>query len=584
VRFPRTSGLLVSAIFCACGSHGAREGSSPDAGIDANGSAREAPWTGLELDLTPDPVKHELRVVLHLTGDAVAGVRELSLSRGWAGARAIDCVGPLEVRDALGELPLGPARDEGEDRRFSLGRAASGGELWVRYWARADTGRSRFGLHVEADRMSGVGHTFLALPRLATPVPVELRVHLEALPKGTAAASSFGVGRELRTRASSEELAHALYVAGPLVVEEARAEAGTEARALGSRLAVLGAPVFDSRAAYYWTTAAFGQIAGYFGEESAAREPFQILLVPTRGLGGDHDGAYLHHSFGLWFDAARAFDAGLKSVVAHELTHRFVGGGVHLEDAQGREVTWFSEGFTVHLARRLLVESGLVTPRDVLADLERTTGDEPDTGAARACAEEERGRSQAEYRQGARYAAVVDAALRERSKGERGLPDLVRELLQRAKREKRAAFPVAVWRELVVRELGERAGEELDQKVLGGAPITLPDGVFGPCFAKAWTEARVFELGFDRAGIDGSMGMVRGLVRGSAAEKAGLRDGMLIVAARVPDARPIPADDAAVPEVELTLAGAGRGKTVRYRPIGKRRVERWDARPCSLRR
>lgn len=572
---------MVAVILSACGSHGGGESSSPDGGSRANAPGIEASWTGLSLELEPDPAQGELGVEISLTGVAAATVSQLSVARAWAGTHGVDAVRSFEIRDGEGAVPVSPGEDDAEDRRFTLRRRAVGETLRLRYRARADLSPSRFGLHLGGDRLSGVGHAFLLLPRIDAPLPVRVRWKLGRLAAGAGAASSFGAGEEVLTQASSEELAHAVYLAGPLRVEAPRAMAEGDAGppVASSQLAVLGAPVFDTRAAFYWSTTAFAEVTRFLGAPEAAPSPFWFLLVPTPALGGDHDGAYLHRSFGLWFDAARSFDAGLKSVVAHELTHRFVGGGVRLLDAQGREAIWFSEGFTVHLARRMLLESGMVSPRDLLGDLRRTTGEGAEGGEA-ACAEERRGRAE-EYRQGARYAATVDAALQKKSAGKRGLPDLVRALLDRAKREGTEAFPVADWRALVVSELGAQAGADFDHQVLGGAPIALTDGIFGPCFARVEREEAVFELGFDRAGLEGSVGMVRGLVPGSAAEKAGLREGALVTSARVPEAMPIPPGGKGVPEVELTL---GKGKRVRYRPIGARRVGTWELRACSARR
>ncbi len=379
MRFPRAGILLIAAILSACGSHGRSEGSSPDGGALAIATTAETAWTGLTLELRPDPAHGEVEVAVSLHGSAASVVTELAVARGWAGTHGVDAIGAVELRDAEGALPLGPAQDDSEDRRFLLGRRARGGELHLRYRARSDLGPSRFGLHLAPDRLSGVGHAFLLLPQIEAPLPARVRWRLDRLPAGAGAVCSFGPGTEVVTHAGSEELAHAVYLAGPLHVEEPRApEPDAGAASPAGRLAVLGAPVFDTRAAFYWSTTAFTELGRFFGEAEGPRDPFWFLLVPTPALAGDHDGAYLHRSFGLWFDAARTFDAGLKSVVAHELTHRFLGGGVRLVDAQGREAVWFSEGFTVHLARRMLLESGMVSPRDLLGDLRRTTHDAGD--------------------------------------------------------------------------------------------------------------------------------------------------------------------------------------------------------------
>ncbi len=207
----------------------------------------------------------------------------------------------------------------------------------------------------------------------------------------------------------------------------------------GPRLVVLGTPAFDTRAAFYWSVTALTTLARFFDRPAAAdtapppAAPFSFLLIAEPGLGGAHDGAALTDSFALWFDQGRAFDAGLKSVVAHELTHRYLGGALRLEDSSGNEAVWFSEGFTVHLARRWLLESGMVTPRDALGDLRRTMDDTPSSDRVGACATSSSGRSQEEYRRGARYAAFTDAAIQKASSGHRGIDDLVRELLARAR-------------------------------------------------------------------------------------------------------------------------------------------------------
>jgi hypothetical protein len=575
-------------------------GSRRPAGINADAGAAEPAWQGLTIDLTPDPAASEVAVALRLSGDAAARVTSLDVARIWADARGASAILRVDARDGDGDLPLRDGPDDGPDRTYLPARAPKGGELAVRYRVRANGDTSRFGLHLSRDRLSGVGHAFLLLPRVDTAIPVRIRWHLEALAPGASAASSFGVGLAQTTRATSEDLGQAAYFAGPTHVEEPLPslpspsplidDAGAApSPGVAARLVVLGAPTFDTRAAFYWSVTALGTLDRFFKNTAISAEkpadPFSFLLVAAPGLGGDHDGAALTGSFALWFDQGRAFDAGLKSVVAHELTHRYVGGAVRLTDESGREAVWFSEGLTVHLARRWLLESGLVTPRDVLGDLRRTMDDDkasPERAAA--CALSSGGRSQEEYRRGARYAAVTDAAIQKASSGRRGIDDLVRELVARGRSAQRGDLPVAAWRDAVVRELGDGGGATFDRVIVRGEPFEVPDSAFGPCFHRVSREEDVLEIGFDRRSLLRTPSVVTGVVRGSAAEKAGLRDGALVLTARLPEEGAASTKDGKKAEIVLTIAGRGGGKKVRYRPWTKRRVVVWEAQECEKRR
>ena len=569
-------------------------GSRATATVDAG--AAEAAWPGLTIDLTPDPAASEVAVVLRLSGESAAKVTVLEVARLWADTRGASALLRVDARDGDGDLALRNGPEDGPDRTFLPARAPRGGELSVRYRVHANGDTSRFGLHLSGERVSGVGHAFLLLPRIEAAIPVRIRWHLDALPAGASAASSFGVGLVETTVATSEELGQAAYLAGVTHVEEplpslpspVSDDAGAPIPGVASRLVVLGVPSFDTRAAFYWSVTALTTLDRFFENTAIppgkAAYPFSFLLVAAPGLGADHDGAALTGSFALWFDQGRAFDAGLKSVVAHELTHRYVGGAVRLVDESGKEAVWFSEGFTVHLARRWLLESGMVTPRDVLGDLRRTMDDRASNERSAACATSATGRSQEEYRRGARYAALTDVAIQKASSGRRGIDDLVRELVVRGRAERRGDLPLAAWRDAVQRELGDSGGASFDRIILRGEPIEVPDRAFGPCFHRVARDEEVLDLGFDRRSLSTTPAVVSGVRAGSAAARAGLRDGALVLAAQVPGEGDPPKKNGKKAEVVLTLAGKGGGKKLRYRPWSKRRVVVWEAQECTKRR
>jgi hypothetical protein len=536
------------------------------AACHGGGAPAEPPFAGLALDLTPDPARGAIGVEVRLPADRAAAVRELAVARSWADTRGYDAVDDLAARDADGPLPVkARPESEGPDVIFDLARPPRG-ELSFRYRTRG--GRSRFDAHVTPDRASAVGHAFLLLPRLDGAFPARIRFHVGALGRGAEAASSFGFGAEVTTTATTEDLAHAAYVAGRLWIEEPAKDA--PAAEAGKRLVIVGDPPFDGRTAWrscMSTLAAVDRLFGAPAEASSAR--FTFLLVPEPGLGKAHDGAYLTRSLGLWFDPRRGLDPGIQLTIAHELTHRWLGGAVRLVETDGRDATWFSEGFTVHFARRVALDAGLLKPADVLVDIRRTLG-EPPPG------EEQMPR---EYRRGAQWAALLDAALRRASGGARSLDDAARELVQRARSEQKVRLPVSALREILARDLGPQGGADFDRLLdHPDTPVDLPDGAFGPCFRRAARDTTVFELGFE--GLRGTGGRVHAVVKGSAAERAGLREGMVVQWSKVPR------DEDALrgAEVELLLGEGRHGKRVKYRPLGKKAVVIWDVAPCPAAR
>ena len=552
-RFPHV--LALALALAACGDRAAPV---------------DPPFPGLALDLTPEPARGDLTVEMRLSADRASAVTELAAARTWADTRGADSIGDPRARDDDGEIQLSLRPDDGgPDRVVSLGRAPRG-DLLVRY--RARPGASRFAVHVTADRMSGVGHAFLLLPRFSDAVPARVRFHLGKLERGAEAASSFGFGAEVVTTATSEELAHAAYVAGKLWLETPARDA--PALETQKSLVVLGAPPMDTRTAYTFSMAALGAVDRLFlgepREPIAAPEPFSVLLVAEPGLGRAHDGAYLTRSLGLWFDAGRGLDPALQLVIAHELVHRFLGGTVRLVEPDGRDAAWFTEGFTVHFARRVLLEGGFVRPADLLVDVRRTLGD-PVPGEDRA---------PPDYRRGAVWAAYFDAAVRHASGGLRPLDEVARALVTRARVEGRARLPVSALREALEHELGPAGAADFDAlEARPDAPVDLPEGAFGPCFKRLGRETTTFELGFDRRSLRGNPAMLQGLVEGSAAERAGVREGALVLSSKVPEPEAALRRGA---EVELLLAHGRAGKRVRYRPVVKKQTATWEVAPCRV--
>jgi predicted metalloprotease with PDZ domain len=566
--------LALLALLPAC-RDGSSASASSDAGpLDLEPLPPERP--GLTLRLTPHPDRDVVDVEVHVSGEHAAQIQELAVARSWAGVDAMTRVRDLRVRDVRGEIPTVSGPESGPDRVLTLTRAPEGGHLAVRYaTASAPPSAARFALHTDRERFSGVGHAFLLLPRLAAAktekeakIPAHIQIRPGALAPGSSGASSFGPGDDVETTVSPAELAHAVYLAGRIRVLD---------RAPDARLVVSGRPAFDSASALRSISRADSALRAVFGEPPEPVAPagpdiFSFVLVAEPGLGKSHDGALLARSFALWLADDRPFDAPLAIAAAHELGHRWLGTAVRLEDERGEEALWFSEGFTVHYARKALFAEGLLSATEFAEDLERTLarGGESAPGHVR---------SRREYQRGALYAASLDAAIQKESDGSRSLDDLVRELIRKASAEQKPAQPTAALRELVVRELGAARGEEFDWvMVKGHGEIRVDEDAFGPCFFRARTRRKVYDLGFDPGSLRGQPAIVRNLAPGSAAARAGLREGAIILSSKVPPP-PAEGDGAKPAPVELTIVVRKKSRLVKYVPLREREEIRWATAP-----
>jgi C-terminal processing protease CtpA/Prc len=131
-------------------------------------------------------------------------------------------------------------------------------------------------------------------------------------------------------------------------------------------------------------------------------------------------------------------------------------------------------------------------------------------------------------------------------------------------RQHQPSLDEAAWVDLVTKELGEKGKTEF-QAMLSGA-IMLPEaGGFGPCFSRTTKMLRRYQLGFEPKVLVEPKRIVRGLIPGSAAERAGIRDGDEIT-------RPVPQDALQGQQdgvLTLNLLRDGRPLEISYVPRGE---------------
>jgi len=563
--------LLVLGAGCG-NSRAAEQHSAP--GAVAN-LAPKAPGLSFALTLAADA--RTMDVEIRVTGPQVAEVRALRATRAWAGTHALAGVQNLEVRDTLGAISVGPPAEEDAFSVLPLSRAPSGDELALRYRARTGAEASRFALHRGSAGVSGVGHSFVVRPALAATLPLALRFRTEGESAG------FVTSLDGRTAATVEDLAEAVFVAGAV---------RTEALPSGDRAAVAFGSGIEGRAAIELAASTRAKAASTFGLAESERRPLSLFVIGERGIGKEHDGAALGGALALWLDAGRTLDDGAKILIAHEALHGVFGGAIRVA-ADGREASWFSEGFATHYARRMLFDQGQIDAAAFLADVargndERSDGasaearDERSDGASAEARDERSDGASAEardddYARGAGYAAQLDVAVRARSRGKRTLDDVVRGLAGLAMKTPGAPIAVSAFRAAVAAEVGEAKELALWDGLVAKTPPELPEQAFGPCFRRVSESRSVFQLGFDPASLRSRFPIIRGTIEGSAAARAGVRDGAMVLKSNVR------ADEEIAPAftVELLLTDPKGKKRVRYKPSQTLKTSVFQPQPCK---
>jgi predicted metalloprotease with PDZ domain len=378
-----------------------------------------------------------------------------------------------------------------------------------------------------------VGHLALFVPEhLEGGAERDVRLRWRGFEEaGWKVACSFGLPRDGRVEARSSlwSLQSALYMAGDLRLHELRplgrpaviALTGDRWRFREDDLVILTGVILETERRFF---------------DDPGSDFYLVGLIPAGPeLGPDSSslgGTGLTQSFSMIMNPNAGLDDGGLSVaglVTHEYFHEWNGQVIRRVDPE-QLVYWFSEGFTNFYTRRLMLRAGLSEPEDYVASLNRAldtyfTSPVRNAPNARILADfwEDRHVKDLPYQRGDVAAMLVDHAIRAKSGGERSLDDLMRELVREARVDDQR-----VDTELLLAKFASHGGDELAATLRGvlvdGETAAIPPDLFAPCLTMETVTVRPFELGFD---FDRSSagGRVVGVVEGSAAHAAGLRDG-----------------------------------------------------------
>ncbi len=415
---------------------------------------------------------------------------------------------------------------------------------------------------VTADYFHGIGHTLLLTPLPGRGLPATYEVLLRwDVPRDWTALCSWAVGRAVGDRLRPDDLRHSAYVAGRLHTRDRNVPGvGPLTVAVPARLAFPTADFVELAAGLIRDQCRFMQ--------ESAFPPFTVLVVPVeeplpRGT-TSLSGTGLYQSLVLFVPPETRLGDSLEHLFAHELLHYWNGGVLAAEEPDAL-VYWFIEGFTDYFALRILFESGRWNAATYAKWLNRHLRAYHTNPARNATNAEIQARfwqdrdtvGEVPYQRGLLLGLRWQAVARQRGI-EDGVGRLFRHLLAKARAGDfrlnndriRAAGQTV---------LGEWFTAEFDRYVVAAETVQVPPDALAPALTGAVRKVYEFQLGFDREASLATQRVI-GLVGGSAAAKAGLREGDALVGWDI--------HGEADKEIRLQVRRGDKLHTIRYFPRG----------------
>ncbi len=521
-------------------------------------AARGQEPESLHYRLRPDPQAGVLHVELvwQTRGRTLSALR---VARSW---------GP--IRDVPAML---------HDLRFSGATARRDGSLWKLRHRKGATIRCRYTVdpgHRAFDRAElahapitsrdlfcGMGPAFLMTPHPGGVAPQRYEVILRwILPEGWTAACSWGVGRHVGATLRAEDLRRSVYLAGRMVTRTHQRDGRRVSVAVAGRFA------FSPEALLDRATTIIDAECAFVGETDFPDYVITLVAVgPPAGSGPTRlTGNGLYNSFAMFLAPESELTDAVDHLFAHELFHYWLGERVRPAEPT-RLVSWFIEGLTDYYALRILHDSGLWTAATYAKWINRHIREYHANPAIHATPDEIERQfwtrrdtvGEVAYQRGLLLGIRWHAAARAAGVGG-GIDRLLHRLLTQARVNPQLRVSNPLLRSMGVDLFGPWFGREFDRFVLRGETIHLPADALLPALRGESKTVYAFDPGFD---VSASLRQrrVTGLTPGSAAARAGLKDGDILLGWSITGDPDKP--------VRLTIRREGRVRMIEYLPRGR---------------
>lgn len=463
------------------------------------------------------------------------------------------------VHDAKGRaLPV-----HAPEPRIRVVRHAPGETLRASYRLLGDEAAGGSAPLIRPDFVQVLGYSLAVPAHLRPHERQRFRARWRGLKQaGWHAASSFGLGERAQCKGSLQDFRHSLWVAGRLRLLSARV------RRASVHVAVAGQDWgFTDLELQRLLLTLVTETRGVMRDWD--HPPLLVAVAPWGEKKGGHSitqGSGFVNAFSLLLTPGatlkpRQRSAHLLRFLAHEMFHQWTGRRVR-EGEPERAGEWFFEGFTDFYARRMLRRTGLIDAPAAMADLNYVLARywlNPfrNVKGVEAVYGREQDLEHLSYQRGDIVALLLDAEIRRASAGRKSLDDVMRAVLLEARRTS-SAFDTERLLRIFTGYTSPAFVETLRRIVVDGETPALGAPQVGPCLEVGEQRLGRFEMGFDFEASSRS-GVVGGVVPGSAAHAAGLRDGQKLLGWS------FGGRDPATP-VELRVDGGEGSRRVSYLP------------------
>lgn len=411
--------------------------------------------------------------------------------------------------------------------------------------------------HVETAYIEVNARNAFVLPDIGDSQPVQCTFEWK-LPPGWTLATSFGTAPRQKFQGDWDKMRNAVFVAGDFRLLQSRLGKGQLV------LAIRGAWKHEPE-----ITAQIQKIIPIVREFWRDDDfPYYLVTIVPMEHSGSGGGGFTN-AVSLHFSTEARADRGLLELMAHEVFHSWNPYRVGRLSGPAEAIYWFTEGFTTYYAGLLLHRAGAITQTEYLDSVNRIIRDYALSPAKAAStnqliewARKGEPKNGISYERGALAALWLDTAIRRRSAGRASLDSVMLDLFHEVRSSKRSVPRLDTDRVLqtVSRYLPPEEVKRIRDTVESGALLDPPADAFLPFAKQTKREMFSFELGMDRTALV-ERHVVEQLAAGSAAERAGLREGDRI------NAMSIYWNDTSKP-VKLGIRRGGASLRIEYFPTG----------------
>ncbi|PLR21825.1 hypothetical protein SGCZBJ_19810 [Caulobacter zeae] len=300
---------------------------------------------------------------------------------------------------------------------------------------------------------------------------------------------------------------------------------------------------------------------GFFGD--AQQTPYLVTAQSLKTENGStFSGTGKHQAFAMAVTPNLSLDE-VRVLLAHEIFHTW--NPSRLGKPVGPPGYWYSEGFTDFYAHRLMAREGQITPQAFVAAWNETLRAYGTSPAIAMPGEEAAAKfwtdpnaDQLAYQRGALLAAIWDQRLRAAGASLDAVLDA-----QMALHERQPDLTIAKALLEAAKSQGLEVRADIEAHIDQGRPIRLPTDAFLPCATVTDVTTPVFDRGFEPKVDDKGTMTVADLREDSAAYRAGLRNGAVIVQRRKGGG-----GDATTPYELVVRDGDGPVRTLTFLPQG----------------